>query len=126
MRERKSEHRPLVDPGTGDGFFDDAGTTRGTVVVSHGPYRETLPAAEMTIRDVRRRFRDHLDIHPQAVAMLDGEEVDDATQLRAGQMLMFIRPSGEKGARGEKGERGNNAERGGKRWTVRSVQNGGS
>ncbi len=120
MRERKSEHRPLVDPGTGDGFFDDAGTTTGTVVVSHGPYRETLPAAEMTIRDVRRRFRDHLDIHPQAVAMLDGEEVDDATRLRAGQMLMFIRPSGEKGARGENGERA------GKGWTVRSVQNGGS
>ena len=97
MQERTRQQARLADPGAGGGFFDDAGAATGTVVVSHGPYREALPAAEMTIRDVRRRFQDNLDIHPEAVALLDGDEVDDTTRLRAGQMLMFIRPSGEKG-----------------------------
>jgi hypothetical protein len=65
--------------------------------VTHGPYAEVLPIAEMTVSQVRSRFRDRLDIHPEAMAMLDGNPVDDTTTVRAGQTLMFIRQSGEKG-----------------------------
>ena len=51
----------------------------------------------MTISQVRNRFQDRLDIHPEALAMLDGNPADEATTVQAGQTLMFIRPSGEKG-----------------------------
>jgi hypothetical protein len=66
-------------------------------MVTHGPYAEALPVAEMTVSQVRSRFQDRLDIHPEAMAMLDGNPVDDATTVRAGQTLMFMRQSGEKG-----------------------------
>jgi hypothetical protein len=65
--------------------------------VTHGPFAEQLPVSEMTVSQVRSRFRDRLDIHPEAMAMLDGSPVDDATTVRAGQTLMFIRQAGEKG-----------------------------
>jgi hypothetical protein len=51
----------------------------------------------MNVSEVRRRFQDRLDIHPEAIALLDGNPVDDTTRVGAGQMLMFVRPSGEKG-----------------------------
>jgi len=97
MDEKKRQRlREGGAPG-GAGIFDDGGTG-GSVDVAHGPYRESLPVGEMTVAEVRRRFQDQLDIHPEAVALLDGHEVDDATRLRNGQMLMFVRPAGEKGA----------------------------
>lgn len=92
QRPRVREHG-----GGGAGGFGGDGGGGGTVDVAHGPYRESLPVAEMSVAEVRRRFQDMLDIHPEAVALVDGNEVDDATRLRAGQMLMFVRPSGEKG-----------------------------
>jgi hypothetical protein len=67
------------------------------VTVSHGPFAEDLPVAGMTISQVRSGFSDRLDIHPQAMALIDGNPVDDTTTLRAGQTLMFIRQAGEKG-----------------------------
>jgi hypothetical protein len=67
------------------------------VTVTHAPYMEQLPVAEMTVSQVRSRFRDRLDIHPEAMAVLDGNPVDDATTVRAGQTLTFVRQAGEKG-----------------------------
>ena len=51
----------------------------------------------MSVRDIRDSFRDRLDIHPEAVAFVDGDPVDDDTVIHEGQRLMFMRPSGEKG-----------------------------
>ena len=86
---------------SGDGasadFFDDAAASAGMASVSHGPYVEQLPVANLRVSQIRERFQDRLDIHPEAVALLDGSPVDDATTVRAGQMLTFIRPAGEKG-----------------------------
>ena len=65
--------------------------------MTHGIYRAELPVGEMSIEQVRGRFRDRLDIHPQATAVLDGSPADEHTTLRAGQTLTFVRPSGEKG-----------------------------
>jgi hypothetical protein len=89
---------PATPPPGGD-FFDDPASEPGMATVTHGPFAEQLPVAEMTISQVRSRFQDRLDIHPQALAMLDGNPVDDDTTVRAGQTLMFIRQAGEKGRR---------------------------
>jgi hypothetical protein len=50
------------------------------------------------VTQIRERFFDRLDIHPDAVAFVDGNEADDDTVVHEGQRLMFMRPSGEKGA----------------------------
>jgi hypothetical protein len=97
MRERKRQLQRQVGSSPTGGLFDDATPAGGSVDVIHGPYRQSLPVAEMPISEVRRRFQDHLDIHPEAVALVGGHPVDDTTRLRAGQTLMFVRPSGEKG-----------------------------
>jgi hypothetical protein len=96
----QERHRQRTDPvgvGPGGSFFEDLGADPGMATVTHGPFAEVLPVAEMTISQVRDRFRDRLDIHPDALAMLDGNPVDDTTTVRAGQTLTFIRHSGEKG-----------------------------
>lgn len=100
MQERKKLQTRLGGPDPADDPFAP-GEPVGNVTVTHGAYRESLPAAEMSVRDVRRRFQDRLDIHPEAVALVDGDTAGDDTRVRAGQTLMFVRPSGEKG--GEKG-----------------------
>lgn len=100
MQERKHERPRETGDGPSGGLFVDAAPTGGSVDVAHGPYRETLPVAEMTVAEIRHRFRDHLDIHPQAVGLVQGNEVSDSTRVRAGQTLMFVRPAGEKGVHG--------------------------
>ena len=103
MQERHRQRTRPGGVGPGSSLFDDPGAAPGMATVIHGPYAETLPIAEMTVSHVRTRFRDRLDIHPEAMAMLDGNPVDDTTTVRAGQTLTFVRHSGEKG--GDKGWR---------------------
>lgn len=100
MQERERQRTRTVPPGAvpGSDFFDAASAPAGDpVLVSHGTFAETLPVGGMTVEQVRTRFRDRLDIHPGAVAVLGGRPVDDGTVVRAGQVLSFVRPSGEKG-----------------------------
>lgn len=99
MIERTRQALQVVPGGgqTNDDFFDDLDGGRDMASVSHGPYVEQLPVANLSVSQVRERFEDRLDIHPEAVALLDGNPVDDATTVRAGQTLAFIRPAGEKG-----------------------------
>jgi hypothetical protein len=51
----------------------------------------------MTVRQIRERFGDRLDIDPQSQAILDGNEVNETTVVRTGQLLTFVRKAGEKG-----------------------------
>lgn len=97
MQERERQRIGPVGPSRGGGFFEDPFAGSGVVTVSHGPFAEDLPVAGMTISQVRNGFSDRLDIHPQAMALIDGNPVDDTTTLRAGQTLMFVRQAGEKG-----------------------------
>ena len=98
MQERTREHLRATHfaPPSGE-IFDDYGATPGTVVVTHGIYRNELPVGEMSVAQVRTRFRDQLDIHPEASALVDGRHADENTALRAGQTLTFVRRAGEKG-----------------------------
>jgi hypothetical protein len=81
-----------------DGIFDDGLGNDGLVTVSSGPYAEQLPVANMTVGEIRGRFRDRFDIDPRSQAVLAGNEVGDETVVRPGQLLMFVRRAGEKGA----------------------------
>jgi hypothetical protein len=97
MQERTRRQQRAARPDSAGGPFDDTEPVAGMATVAHGPYAERLPVAEMNVSEVRRRFQDRLDIHPEAIALIDGNPVDDTTRVGAGQMLMFVRPSGEKG-----------------------------
>jgi len=104
MQEQRTQTRSTEQRSgaPGNDLFDDLGALpagAGVATVVHGTYAEPLPVAQMTIAEVRRRFADLLDIHPQANAVLDGTPVDDDTTVAAGQTLMFLRRSGEKGVR---------------------------
>jgi hypothetical protein len=98
MSEKKRQQIAQPDNGPAGSFFEEgAGGAGGLVEVTHGAYTERLPAGEMTVAQVRARFADRLDIHPQATALIDGEAASDDTRLHTGQVVMFVRPSGEKG-----------------------------
>jgi len=96
MQERT--RNPIHDNiSLGNDPWDAAGEVGGHVHVTNGPYHEDLPIVHMTIGEVRRRFEDVLDLSADAIAVLDGHEVDDDTRVRAGQTLAFRRDGGEKG-----------------------------
>jgi hypothetical protein len=97
MQERLRPQPPEQSLGSGDAYFDDDPGAGGLVTVLHAPYTEQLPVGEMSVRAVRERFTDRLDIHPDAQAFVDGNQAGDDTIVHEGQRLMFMRPSGEKG-----------------------------
>src|SRR4051812_41743690 len=74
------------------------GDQEGTLItLSSWPYCEQVPAAGLSVGEVRRRFLDRMDIDPLSSATLDGNEVDAETIVHTGQVLMFVRRAGEKG-----------------------------
>jgi len=77
--------------------FSGTPSAGGSATVCHGPYLERLPVTNMTVRDIRDRFRDRLDIDPESQAFVDGNEADEDTVIRDGQLVTFIRRAGEKG-----------------------------
>lgn len=102
MEKRRTRAR-VADAGPASDPFGEPGGSpagAGLATVIHGTYAEALPVAEMSVGEVRRRFGDLLDIHPQANAVLDGVPVGDEARIEAGQNLMFVRRAGEKGSRG--------------------------
>jgi len=98
--ERELKTTRVADSGPGSDLFGELGGSpqgAGLATVIHGTYAEALPVAQMSVAQVRRRFGDLLDIHPQANAVLDGVPVDENATVHAGQSLMFVRRAGEKG-----------------------------
>jgi len=102
MQEQTRIVRGEIQTPVIEGFNDGSGAAVAAMAneatVTHGPYAESLPVAGMTVAEVRRRFQDRLDINPQATPFLDGTAADEETVIQAGQLLMFVRRSGEKGA----------------------------
>jgi len=96
MQERNRKQQQTL--AIGGPSIDEDDASGGLVTVIHAPYSERLPVGEMSIRYVRETFRDRLGIHPESVAFVDGQPVDDDTVVGEGQRLMFMRPSGEKGS----------------------------
>ena len=100
MTQEKTRTRPRAGVGPAGGPWDDdplAPPTPELATVSHGPYAQTLPVGGMTVAEVRRRFRDRLDLDPDCLAIVDGEEVGDDRRIGAGELVTFVRRAGEKG-----------------------------
>jgi len=83
--------------GVGSIFADDDEESPQLVTVSSGSYSEHLPVGSMSVGEIRRRFRDRLDIDPQSIAVINGRDVNDDVVVTAGQMLSFMHRAGEKG-----------------------------
>ena len=94
--------RPTRENYSGSGsagtlFADDEEESPQLVTVSSGPYAEHLPVGNMSVGEIRRRFRDRLDIDPRSVAVLDGRDVRDDVVVTAAHVLTFMHRAGEKG-----------------------------
>ena len=96
MFQRRHEDRASGPSVLGDVFASSARNDLA-VTVCHGPYAEELPVGNMSVGAIRERFSDRLDIDPESQAIVDGNEVDENTVVRAGQLLTFVRKAGEKG-----------------------------
>jgi len=96
MNEQRIPNRE-IQPGAGGSariFAGDEDTSLQLVTVSSGPFAEQLSVGDMTVGEIRRRFRDRFDIDPRSVAVVD---VGDDTTVRAAQVLTFVHRAGEKG-----------------------------
>jgi hypothetical protein len=51
----------------------------------------------MSVRDARSELQDRMNIDPDAVAVIDGVEVDEDAVLQERQVLNFVKRAGEKG-----------------------------
>jgi hypothetical protein len=71
--------------------------TQEQVRILYGVHSLEADLAGRTVRDVRQALRQALNISPQAVAVVDGREVEEGAILLAGQQLEFVRLAGEKG-----------------------------
>ena len=100
MQEKRRTRTEFRGAG-GRGFWDDLpGDAEVMATVAHGPYAEQIPVANMTVDQIRERYRDRFDINPESLPYVDGEPVTENTVLQAGQVLMFMRRAGEKGETG--------------------------
>ena len=98
--QEKQRPRPAESggpSGLGDPFAPDNGNQNENATVSHGVFAEQLPVAGMTVGEIRARYRDRFDIDPGSISVIDGNAVDETTAVRPGQILSFLRRSGEKG-----------------------------
>jgi hypothetical protein len=72
-------------------------TPQSQVRVLYGVHALEASLGGRTVGDVRQALRQALNISPQAVAVVDGREVEEGFVLLAGQQLEFVRLAGEKG-----------------------------
>ncbi len=96
-RERSREVSTGPDPFSDDfESFDGAGTG---VEVIHGVHSHTLPLVGMTVRQAREELSERMHIDPDALAVVNGEEVSQEADfvLARRQILNFVKPAGERG-----------------------------
>jgi hypothetical protein len=69
----------------------------GKVKVVYGVHTIAASLAGRTVQGVREALAQPLNISPQAVALVNGQEVEAGHVLNAGELLEFVRYAGEKG-----------------------------
>ena len=94
-RERTADLSTGPDPSTDP--FEPFSDSQGRVEVIHGVYSHTMPLAGMSVDQVRVELADRMHIDPEAVAVVNGEPVNEDFILGEGQVLTFVKPAGEKG-----------------------------
>ncbi|NOX56206.1 MAG: hypothetical protein GXP27_17535 [Planctomycetes bacterium] len=87
---------PAVPPPISEEEPEAAGL--GQVSVIHGIYTHSFPFAGLTVRRARQELSERFNISPEAMAVVDGNPVDEDTILCEGQTLNFVQHAGEKGS----------------------------
>ena len=80
-RERSREVSTGPDPFSDD-FESSDGAGTGVEVI-HGVHSHTLPLVGMTVRQAREELSERMHIDPDALAVVDGEEVSQEAGFRA-------------------------------------------
>lgn len=97
----KEKQQPIKEQSGGPGLpsiFDNNKPQDLSVSVASGPYEQSLPIAGRTVAQVREQFSDMFDIDPKSQAVVNGHDVGEDVTLKAGERLMFMNRSGEKGS----------------------------
>lgn len=68
-----------------------------TINVTSGTYNKHLPVVGKTIADVAKQYADQLDLHPESVAVVNGDVQKPGYTIADTDTLIFVRPSGQKG-----------------------------
>lgn len=104
-RLRRQQQLPLVAPaertapGRAPAEQESAeAPTVGMVGVLYGPMMLDAPVANMTVGEAAELLRSTLNLPADAIALVDGHEVDSGQRLTTGARLEFVRSAGEKGA----------------------------
>ena len=98
FRERRELLTSELEPATP--AFGATGSSRdeSSVLVSSGIHRGRFPVGGMTVRAARRVLGPMINIDPSAVAVINGQIVDEDTMLEGSLgMLSFVKPSSLKG-----------------------------
>ncbi len=96
-RERSREFSTGPDSFSDD--FESFHPAETSVEVIHGVHSHTLPLVGMTVSQAREELSERMHIDPDALAVVDGEEVNQeaAFVLSGRQILNFVKPAGERG-----------------------------
>lgn len=96
-RERSGDFSTGPDSFSDD--FESVDVAETSVEVIHGVHSHTLPLVGMTVSQARAELSERMHIDPDALAVVDGEEVNqEADFVLAGkQVLNFVKPAGERG-----------------------------
>ena len=100
----KHHEDPVVQPanlGDGSGSPEPAGgasTIERGVIVQHGIHSGNFPVAGLRVREARQTLTNLMNIDPQAVAVINGQIVDEETIIGEDvTALSFVKPSAVKG-----------------------------
>ena len=94
-RTQPKQHQQQLAPGAAaDPEINDG----DNVLVSYGIHRGRFPVGGLTVRQARDMLRRLLRIHPTAVAVINGNRVDEDEVISENvSMLSFVKPSSIKG-----------------------------
>lgn len=88
---------PGVDPIAAEPGLEAPAVQRPVRVVAGADVQEMVLAGRR-VGDIRTVARTLFAVHPNAVALVDGQRVDEETIVRAGQTIEFVKYAGQKGA----------------------------
>ena len=98
-KERARSREVSTGPDAFSDGFESSPAVDTSVEVIHGVHSHTLPLVGMTVSQAREELSERMHIDPEALAVVDGEEVSqEADFVLAGrQTLNFVKPAGERG-----------------------------
>lgn len=98
LRFRPQPPQPAETPATPAPAAEPRPAVERSVLVQHGIHTGHFPIAGLRVREVRETLGPLLNIDPQAVAVVNGQLVDEETVIGDDvALLSFVKPSAVKG-----------------------------